>query len=179
ARAGGPCGGSMRRSGRPIRGFRMSPPEAVRYSKRYMAWMLTLLVLMNALNLADRQGIAVSIQAIKLDLHFSDSLLGIIQGLGFAVFYSLMGLPLARLAERFSRTRLISACVALFGVMVALCGTARGFISLLLFRIGVGVGDAGFITPVSSLIGDYYPSAKRASVMSVIWLGAPIGVISG
>jgi predicted MFS family arabinose efflux permease len=157
----------------------MSPPEAHRYSKRYMAWMLTLLVLMNALNLADRQGIAVSIQAIKLDLHFSDSLLGIIQGLGFAIFYSLMGLPLARLAERFSRTRLISGCVALFGVMVALCGTARGFVSLLLFRIGVGVGDAGFITPVSSLIGDYYPSAKRASVMSIIWLGAPIGVISG
>jgi len=157
----------------------MSPPEAVRYSKRYMAWMLTLLVLMNALNLADRQGIAVSIQAIKLDLHLSDSLLGIVQGLGFAIFYSLMGLPLARLAERFSRSRLIAGCVALFGVMVALCGTAKGFISLLLFRIGVGVGDAGFITPVSSLIGDYYPSAKRASVMSIIWLGAPIGVISG
>jgi predicted MFS family arabinose efflux permease len=157
----------------------MSPTESLPYSKRYMAWMLTLLVVMNALNLADRQGIAVSIQAIKLDLHFSDSLLGIIQGLGFAIFYSLMGLPLARLAERFSRTRLIAGCLALFGVMVALCGTAKSFISLLLFRIGVGVGDAGFITPVASLIGDYYPSAKRASVMSVIWLGAPIGVVGG
>jgi predicted MFS family arabinose efflux permease len=155
------------------------PPEAFRYSKRYTAWMLALLVLMNALNLADRQGIAVSIQAIKLDLHFSDALLGIIQGLGFAIFYSLMGLPLARLAERFSRIRLIAGCLALFGVMVALCGTAKGFVSLLLFRIGVGVGDGGFAAPVSSLIGDYYPSAKRASIMSIIWLGAPIGVIGG
>src|SRR5579885_1958681 len=105
----------------------MGSPVAPNFSKRYTAWMLTLLVLMNALNLADRQGIAVSIQAIKLDLHFSDSLLGIIQGLGFAIFYSLMGLPLARLAERFSRTRLIAGCLALFGVMVALCATAKGF----------------------------------------------------
>lgn len=157
----------------------MSLPEAPRYSKGYTAWMLTLLVLMNALNLADRQGIAASIQAIKLDLHFSDSELGIIQGLGFAIFYTLMGLPIARLAERFSRARLIAGCLGLFGVMVALCGTAKGFISLLLFRIGVGVGDAGFVTPVSSLIGDYYPSAKRASVMSIIWLGAPLGLIGG
>lgn len=157
----------------------MSSHEAPRYSKRYMAWMLTLLVLMNALNLADRQGLAVSIQAIKLDLHFSDSLLGIIQGLGFAIFYSLMGLPLARLAERFSRSRLIAGCLGLFGVMAALCGTAKGFVSLLLFRIGVGVGDGGFQAPVASLIGDYYPSAKRASVMSIIWLGAPLGVIGG
>jgi predicted MFS family arabinose efflux permease len=151
----------------------MSPPAAPIFSKRYTAWMLTLLVLMNALNLADRQGIAASIQAIKLDLRLTDS------QLGFAIFYTLMGLPLARLAERFSRARLIAGCLALFGSMVALCGTAKSFIGLLLFRIGVGVGDAGFVTPVSSLIGDYYPSAKRASVMSIIWLGAPIGVIGG
>jgi len=157
----------------------MSPIEAPRYTRRYTAWMLTLLVLMNALNLADRQGIAASIQAIKLDLHFSDAQLGFIQGFGFAIFYSLMGLPLARLAERYNRSRLIAGCLALFGAMVALCGTARGFFSLLLFRIGVGVGDAGFVTPVSSLIGDYYPSAKRASVMSIIWLGGPLGLIGG
>src|SRR6185437_2503114 len=162
-----------------FRGSRMSPIEAPRYTRRYTAWMLTLLVLMNALNLADRQGIAASIQAIKLDLHFSDAQLGFIQGFGFAIFYSLMGLPLARLAERYSRSRLIAGCLALFGAMVALCGTARGFFSLLLFRIGVGVGDAGFVTPVSSLIGDYYPSAKRASVMSIIWLGGPLGLIGG
>lgn len=157
----------------------MGQPAAPTYSKRYTAWMLALLVLMNGLNLADRQGIAVSIQAIKLDLKFSDSEIGLIQGLGFAAFYTLMGLPLARLAERFSRTRIIASCLALFGAMVALCGTARSFVSLLLFRIGVGIGDAGFVTPVSSLIGDHYPQAKRASVMSIIWLGAPLGVIAG
>ncbi|MGH8258354.1 MAG: MFS transporter, partial [Steroidobacteraceae bacterium] len=157
----------------------MGSIAAQTYTKRYTAWMLTLLVLMNALNLADRQGFAASIQAVKIDLHFSDSELGIIQGLGFAIFYTLMGLPLARLSERFSRTRIIATCMALFGVMVALCGTAKGFMSLLLFRIGVGVGDAGFVTPVASLLGDHYPQSKRASVNSIIWLGGPIGVVAG
>jgi predicted MFS family arabinose efflux permease len=141
--------------------------------------VLTLLVVIYALNLADRQGLAASVQAIKLDLKFTDSEMGLIQGLGFAIFYTLMGLPLARLAEHVSRTKIIAGCVALFGVMVALCGTARSFLGLLVFRVGVGVGDAGFGTPVASLIGDHYTRDKRASVMSVIWLGAPIGVIAG
>lgn len=157
----------------------MGSQAAPTYSKRYTAWMLTVLVLMNALNLADRQGIAASIQAIKLDLKLTDSELGIIQGLGFAIFYTLMGLPLARLAEHFSRARIIAACLAVFGAMVALCGTAKSFAGLLMFRIGVGIGDAGFTTPVASLIGDHYPTTKRASVMSIIWLGAPIGVVAG
>jgi predicted MFS family arabinose efflux permease len=158
----------------------MSPPAAeTMFSRRYRAWLLFLLVLINALNLADRQGIAVSAQAIKLDLKFTDSQLGLIQGLGFAIFYTLMGLPLARLAEHVSRTKIIAGCVALFGAMAALCGTTRSFMGLLLFRVGVGVGDAGFGTPVASLIGDHYPMGKRASVMSIIWLGAPIGVVAG
>ena len=158
----------------------MIPPvAATTFSRRYRAWLLFLLVLINALNLADRQGIAVSLQAIKLDLRFTDSQLGILQGMGFALFYALMGLPLARLAEHLSRTRIIAACLALFGAMAALCGTARSFFGLLLFRVGVGVGDAGFGTPVASLIGDHYSMGRRASVMSIIWLGAPIGVVAG
>jgi predicted MFS family arabinose efflux permease len=157
----------------------MIPSGATAFSRRYRAWLLLLLVLINALNLADRQGIAVSMQAIKVDLRFSDWQLGIIQGLPFAFFYTLMGLPLARLAEHLSRTRIIAGCMALFGAMVALCGTARSFWGLLVCRIGVGVGDAGFGTPVASLIGDHYPMGKRASVMSIIWLGAPIGVVAG
>jgi predicted MFS family arabinose efflux permease len=156
-----------------------SPSDASNFSKGYRSWVIFLLILIYALNLADRQGLAASVQAIKLDLKFTDSQLGFIQGLGFALFYTLMGLPLARLAEHKSRTKIISACVGLFGVMVALCSTARGFLGLLALRIGVGVGDAGFGTPVSSLIGDHYTRDNRASVMSVIWLGAPLGVVAG
>ncbi len=156
-----------------------SPSTSSVFSKGYRAWLLILLVVINALNLADRQGLAASVQAIKLDLKFTDTQLGIIQGLGFAVFYTLMGLPLARLAERASRTKIIAGCIALFGVMVELCSTAKSFLGLLAFRVGVGVGDAGFTTPVASLIGDHYTREKRASVMSIIWLGAPIGVVFG
>ena len=90
-----------------------------------------------------------------------------------------MGLPLARLAEHRSRTRIIAACVGLFGVMATLCSTAQGFGRLLLFRIGVGIGDGGFGPPVASLVGDHYPMSRRASAMAIIWLGAPLGVVAG
>ncbi len=153
--------------------------KPVLFSKGYRAWLLTVLLLTNALNLADRQGIAVVAQAIKLDLKLTDAQMGIIQGLGFAIFYTLLGLPLARMAERMSRTRIIAASLAIFGVMVSLCGSAQGFWRLLLFRVGVGVGDAGFGPPVASLIGDHYPRDRRASAMSIIWLGAPLGVVAG
>ena len=149
------------------------------FSRAYRGWLLGVLLVTNALNLADRQSIAVASQAIKLDLHFSDSQMGVIHGIGFAVFYTLMGLPLARMAEHWSRTRIIAACLAVFGSMSALCGTARSFWGLMLPRVGVGIGDAGFGTPVSSLIGDHYPSTRRASAMSILWLGAPLGVVVG
>lgn len=149
------------------------------FSRGYRAWLLTMLVLVSALNLADRQGLAASSQALKVDLKLTDSQMGLLQGLPFAVFYTLMGLPLARLAEHRSRTRLIAACVGLFGVMAALCSTAQGFGRLVLFRIGVGVGDGGFGPPVASLVGDHYPMSRRASAMAIIWLGAPLGVVMG
>ncbi len=153
-----------------------SPPL---FSRGYRAWLLFMLVLISALNLADRQGLAASSQALKIDLKFSDSQMGLLQGLPFAIFYTLMGLPLARLAEHRSRTRLIAACVGLFGVMATLCSTAQGFGRLVLFRIGVGIGDGGFAPPVGSLIGDHYPMSRRASAMAIIWLGAPLGVVAG
>jgi predicted MFS family arabinose efflux permease len=149
------------------------------YSRGYRAWLLTVLMLTNAMNLADRQGIAAVAQAVKLDLKFTDSQMGLLQGLAFAIFYTLLALPIARLAERRSRTRIISTSLSIFSVMVALCGTATGFWRLLLFRVGVATGDAGFNAPSASLISDHYPRDKRASVMSIIWLGAPIGVVAG
>lgn len=153
--------------------------DAPKFSRSYRAWLLAMLVLVSALNLADRQGLAASSQALKLDLKFTDSQMGLLQGLPFALFYTLMGLPLARLAEHRSRTRIIAACLGLFGVMATLCSTAQSFSRLLLFRVGVGIGDGGFGPPVASLIGDHYPMARRASAMAIIWLGAPIGVVAG
>jgi predicted MFS family arabinose efflux permease len=149
------------------------------FSKRYRAWLLFILALTNALNLADRQTLGVAGQAIKLDLGLSDAQMGLVQGLAFAIFYSVLALPVARLAEHVSRTRIISAAVAIFGVMVCLCSKANGFLQLLVCRIGVGIGDAGFAPPVGSLVADHYPMSRRASAMSLVWLGAPAGVIFG
>jgi predicted MFS family arabinose efflux permease len=154
-------------------------PVSSAFSRTYRGWLLAMLLIMNVLNLADRQGIAAVAQAIKLDLKLSDSQMGLVMGLGFAVFYCLLALPLTRLAERTNRTRLIATAVAVFGVMGILCSRANSFWQLLLCRIGVGMGDAGLGPPVGSLLGDHYPAHRRASAMSIIWLGAPIGVVFG
>jgi predicted MFS family arabinose efflux permease len=150
------------------------------FTRGYRAWMLFMLMLMNALNLADRQGLAAVAPVFKRDLHLSDTQLGLIQGLAFAIFYTLCGLAIARLAEHRSRARIIAVSIALFSGFGALASQARTFAFLLLCRIGVGVGDAGAVgPPVSSLLGDHYPAAKRGSAITIVWLGAPIGALAG
>lgn len=150
-----------------------------RFGMGYRAWFLFVLLLINALNLADRQGIAATAPSIRHELHLTGGQLGLIQGAGFAIFYTLFGLPMAWMAERLNRTKIIAVSLALFGVMVAGCSRIHSFWQLMLFRIGVGVGDAGFGPPVASVVGDHYPARKRASAMTVIWLGAPIGAVAG
>jgi predicted MFS family arabinose efflux permease len=149
------------------------------YTRGYRAWLLFLLAVINMLNLADRQGMASSAPALKADLHLSDTQLGIIQGFGFAVFYTLLGLPIARLCERRSRTKIIAFGVGAFAICVALCSQARSFSHILLARIGVGVGDAAFVTPVGSLTGDHYPREKRTAATTIVWLGGPVGALVG
>jgi MFS family permease len=136
-------------------------------------------MLLNALNVADRQGLAAVAPALKGDLRLSDTEMGLIQGLAFAIFHSLLGLPIARLAEHRSRTRIIAASMAIFACFSALAAQIRGFTALLVCRVGIGVGDAGLGPPVSSLLGDHYPADRRASATTIIWLGAPIGAMLG
>jgi predicted MFS family arabinose efflux permease len=140
---------------------------------------LIILMLVTALNLADRQGLAALAPALKVDLKLSDTQLGLIQGLGFAIFYTLLGWPLARLAEHHSRARVIAGSIAVFSAFLLLASQARSFGSILLARVGVGAGDAGFGPPVASLVGDLFPSQQRASAMTVLWLGAPVGAAIG
>jgi predicted MFS family arabinose efflux permease len=149
------------------------------FSRGYRAWLLTLLLLIWAFNFADRFVIATLSQAIKLDLGISDFQIGLLQGLGFAVLYTALGLPIARLAERKSRILLIAGSMAVWSATVAAGGLARSFAQLMLARIGVGAGDAGFMTPVGSLLGDHYPPARRASAWSIINLASPIGSLVG
>jgi len=157
----------------------LSQHEDPDFSRGYRAWMLFLLAVVNALNLADRQGMGVTAPAIKAELHLSDTQLGIVQGLGFAILYTMLGLPLARLAERRSRAKIIAGSIAVFGLFVGLCSQARGFAQFLMLRVGVGVGDAGFTTPVASLTGDHYPADRRTAATTLVWLGGPIGALIG
>ena len=153
--------------------------ESARFGKGYRFWMLALLLVINILNLADRQGIAATAPRFKVDLGLTDTQLGLIQGLGFALFYTMFSLPLALMADRINRARIIAACVGIFAAFAALCGLAQNFWQMMLFRIGIGTGDAGFGPPVQSLLGDHYPPTRRTSATTVIWLGAPIGAVTG
>jgi MFS family permease len=155
-----------------------SPPDT-ELTRAYRAWALFILMLLNALNTADRQGLAAVAPALKGDLRLSDTEMGLIQGLAFAIFHSLLGLPIARLAEHRSRTKIIAASMAIFACFSALASQIRGFTALLVCRVGIGIGDAGLGPPVSSLLGDHYPANRRASATTIIWLGAPIGAMLG
>jgi MFS family permease len=130
-------------------------------------------------NFADRAVFAVLGQTIKRELALSDTQYGLLAGPSFAFLYAIAGLPIARLAERFSRVRIITVATAVWSVMTALCGAATGLVSLMIARFGVGVGEAGFIAPMNSLVGDIFPRLRRASAVSLIMLGSPAGVLVG
>jgi predicted MFS family arabinose efflux permease len=148
-------------------------------SRRYRTWLVLVLLLLSTLNFADRAILSVLAQPIKEDLKLTDGELGMLTGLGFAILYSLLGLPIGWLAERVNRRNLIAVCVAAWSLMTAACGFAGSFVSLLLGRVGVGIGEAGFQPPVSSLVADHFKANRRGTVMSIILLGSPLGFLLG
>ena len=145
----------------------------------YTRWLLTLLILIYTSNFIDRTIVSTLGQAIKRDLGLSDAQLGMLTGLVFAVFYTGLGIPLARLAERKNRVTILAVCTAIWSAMTALCGVANGYGQLLVARMGVGVGEAGFTPCAQSLISDHYPANKRASALAIYCLGIPAGTMIG
>lgn len=142
-------------------------------------YALAVLTFINIFGYMDRIALSMLMQPIKLDLHLSDQQLGLLSGIAFALFYAILGIPLARLADRSSRVRLISICLTLWSTMTALSGFAQNYTQLFLARIGVGIGEAGCVPPAHSLIGDYFPRAKRALGVSLFNAGAAVGVSVG
>jgi predicted MFS family arabinose efflux permease len=130
-------------------------------------------------NFLDRQILGILAQPIKADLHLSDTQFGAIGGLAFALLYSALGVPLAYLADKTSRTGVVAASLAIWSGFTALCGTAAGFWQLFLFRLGVGVGEAGGVAPSYALIADYFPADRRARALAIFSLGIPIGLAGG
>ena len=141
--------------------------------------MLGMLLLVYTFNFIDRQIIGILAVPIKAELALTDTQLGALGGLAFALFYTALGIPIALLADRRSRTWIVTSALLLWSGFTALCGLATGFWQLFLCRLGVGVGEAGGVAPSYSLIADYFPSAQRGRAMAIYSLGIPIGSASG
>lgn len=137
--------------------------------------VLVLLFLINLLNFYDRQIIAAVTEPVRMEFALSDAAIGWL-GTAFTLFYAAVGLPLGRLADRMSRTRLLGYGVAAWSVCTAASGLAFNYASLFAARMGVGLGEASCSPAANSLIADLYPSARRARALSLFMLGLPIGI---
>ncbi len=149
------------------------------FSDRYKGVVLALLVAAYTFNFIDRTVIATIGQAIKVDLKLTDTQLGLLGGFSFAVLYTVLGIPIARLAERFSRVAIISLAMVVWSGFTVACGFAASFLVLLALRVGVGVGEAGCSPSAHSLISDYFEPQKRASALGVYSFGIPLGGMIG
>jgi predicted MFS family arabinose efflux permease len=141
----------------------------------YRGYVLGSLTLLYTLNFIDRILIGVVGEPIIDEFGLQDWQFGLLSGLAFAFMYTLMGIPIARISESYSRVRIISAGVILWSVMTALCGFAEGFLSLLIFRIGVGIGEAALTPPANSVISDYFPPRSRAKALGTYAMGITLG----
>lgn len=141
--------------------------------------VLLLLLLAYIFNFLDRQILGILAEPIKADLDLTDTQFGAVGGLAFALLYSFLGVPLAYLADRTSRSSVIAGALAVWSGFTALCGTATGYWQLFLFRLGVGVGEAGGVAPSYALIADYFPPRSRARALAIYSLGVPIGLAGG
>ena len=148
-------------------------------SPRYRLVVLAMLVLVYTFNFIDRQIVGILAVPIKAELGLSDTQLGLMGGLAFALFYTLLGIPIAMLADRSNRTRIITVALVLWSAMTAVCGLAQNFVQLFLARLGVGVGEAGGVAPSYSLVADYFPPHQRARALAVYSFGVPIGSALG
>ena len=149
----------------------LAPP----YKRRF----IVILFLVCLFNLADRAVFSVVVPAMRVELHFSDFQLGILTGFSFALLYGGLGIPIGRLAEYRSRVGIIAAATGLWSLATMLSGAATSFVQMMLARVAVGMGEAGFSAPVASLVGDHFEPRRRASAMAVIWLGLPVGTLIG
>lgn len=146
---------------------------------RQRNYTLFMLVLVFTSSHVDRQIMGILGQPIKESLLISDTQLGLLTGIMFAVFYATLGMPMAMWADRNNRRNLISFSVFLWSLMTALCAAATNFMQLLLLRIGVGVGEAGSNPPSHSMIADLYPPEKRSTAMAIFGTGINWGILIG
>ena len=161
----------------------MSSEYKPKLDSGYSYYVLSLLLIVYIFNFLDRQIIAILAPDIQKDLGISLGDLGFLYGTAFAIFYAIMGVPLAKLADSWNRTKLISIGVGLWSFMTAASGLARGFVGLAFCRIGVGVGESSASPAAYSLLADYFSDRIKTTVYSIyasgIYIGGGIGIFLG
>lgn len=160
------------------------PPPATPWPRPVYAWYVVgVLMLAYTSSFIDRQILSLLVEPIRRDLQVSDTEISLLAGLAFTIFYTLMGVPIARLSDRKSRKIVIAVGVATWSLMTALCGAAKNFWQLFLARVGVGVGEATLSPAAFSMLADYFPVHKLARAFSVysmgVYLGAGLAMIIG
>lgn len=153
-----------------------APKQASAGYSWFVVWFLALIY---TLNFLDRQIVSILGKQISADLNLSKTEFGLLGGTSFALLYTTCGIGVAYLADRVSRKWIIGVACAIWSVFTALCGTAQNFTQILLYRMGVGFGEAGGSPPSYSLISDYFPAAKRGTALAIYSLGVPVGSMLG
>ncbi|MAX50335.1 MAG: MFS transporter [Gammaproteobacteria bacterium] len=147
-------------------------------SKNYRNFILVLLTIVYGFNFIDRQIMGILAPFIQKDLGLSNTELGLLIGLAFAIFYTLVAIPIAWLADRYNRVNILSIALATWSGFTALTGLANNFIQIGLARMGVGIGEAGGSPPSHSIISDLFPKEERASALGVYSMGIPLGIMA-
>ena len=147
-----------------------------RRPKWYSTYALLLIGLVSITNYYDRNLISILVEPVKHDLHLTDSQIGLLSGIGFAIMYSLLGVPVAQLSDRFGRARVLGVVVAIWSVMTALTGRTVDFVTMLLARAGVGVGEAGGLPASHALVADFFSVRLRGKALSFIGVTGALGL---
>ncbi len=153
--------------------------QAAKRERLYAGYVLGVLMLVSVFNYIDRQSLAILQIPIKLELGLSDTQLGSLTGLSFAVLYSSLAVPIARLADRYNRVWLVSIALAIWSVMTAASGLAVGMVTLTLCRMGVAFGEAGCVPASHSILADYFARRQRATAIATWALSFPLGTMLG
>lgn len=154
-----------------------SSPETGLILRRNFA--LIMLFLIGTINFVDRQLLSVLVEPVRAELNFTDTQFGLLTGLAFALFYAAMGVPVAMIADRWNRVKLIGIACAIYSVFTMACGMVSNFWQLALMRFGVGAGEAGGTAPSLSVLADYFPPAQRPLAIGLLSLNGPFGVFVG
>lgn len=144
-------------------------------SRGYVFYLLTILLLINIFNFIDRQLPFILIESIKRDLQLTDTQIGVFGGLAFSLLYPFMGLPLARLADRYGRERILAGSLLIWSVLTACTGFAKSFVQLALARVGVSAAEAGATPSAHALIASHFPLHRRGVPLAIFSLGVPLG----